>query len=241
MLPWPTRRSIFLRNCVVAHRKLLYLLSRFLRFSQNVPVAPVALRFLCLQKSIEIVNVLKTNRKPMILDHFFERILCDRLRFFLSRLGAFASRSWVLVATSVSRGCFGRFFFNELGVQRSERYFDFGALRVSLLDFEIRWDLGSPSCWLGSFCRRDLGVQRSAWDFLRGGVPMDVRGPTSGHLQVKYRGRCSIHPVVPFCRRKSEFLIYLNGWAGKARGRVKAGYWKLENEKKIHETEKPAL
>ena len=93
ILLWPTRRSKFLRNCAVAHRKLLYLLSRFLRFSQNVPVAPVALRILCLQKSIEIVNVLKTNRKPMILDHFFERILCDRLRFFLSRLGAFASRS----------------------------------------------------------------------------------------------------------------------------------------------------
>ena len=94
----------------------------------------------------------------------------------------------------MSRGCFGRFFFNELGVQRSERYFDFGALRVSLLDFEIRWDLGSPSCWLGSFCRRDLGVQRSAWDFLRGGVPMDVRGPTSGHLQ-----KCTVDgaPVPP--------------------------------------------
>ena len=93
MLLWPTCRSIFLRNCAVVHKKLLYLLSRFLRFSQNVLVAPVALRIPCLQKSIEIVNVLKTNRKPLILHHFFERILCDRLRFFLSRLGAFASRS----------------------------------------------------------------------------------------------------------------------------------------------------
>ena len=120
----------------------------------------------------------------MILHHFFERILCDRLRFFLCRLGAFASRSCDLVGSSVSRGCFERVCFNELGVQRSERYFDFGALRVFLLDFEIRWDLGSPSCWLGSFCRRDLGVQRSAWDFLRGGVPMDFPGPTSGRLIV---------------------------------------------------------
>ena len=144
MLLWPTRRSIFLRNCVVAHRKLLYLFSRFSWFSQNVRVAPAALRIPCLQKSIEIVNVLKTYRKPTILHQFFERILCDRLRFSFCRLGAFASRSWDLLGSSVSRGCFERVCFNELGVQRSEWNFDFGALRVFLLDFEIRCGLGSP-------------------------------------------------------------------------------------------------
>ena len=44
----------------------------------------------------------------------------------------------------MSRGCFERVSFNELGVQRSERNFDFGALRVFLLDFEIGLGLGSP-------------------------------------------------------------------------------------------------
>ena len=144
MLLWPTRRSIFLRNCAVAHRKLLYLFSWFSWFSRNVLVAPVALRIRCLQKPSKLRMCLKTYRKPTILHHFFERILCDRLRFSRSRLGAFASRSWDLVGSSVSRGCFERVCFNELGVQRSEWNFDFGALRVFLLDFEIRCGLGSP-------------------------------------------------------------------------------------------------
>ena len=70
---------------------------------------------------------------------------------------------------------------------------------------------------------------------------MDVRGPTSGHLQV-YRGRCSIHPVVPFCLRKSEFLLYLIGWAGRARGRVLSVYKKQRMEKTLYmKTERPAL
>ena len=71
--------------------ELLYLSSRFLRFLQNVRVAPVALRIRCLQKSIEIVDVCKTNGKPMILHDFRVDFVSDRLRSFLSRLGAFAS------------------------------------------------------------------------------------------------------------------------------------------------------
>ena len=67
------------------------LFSRFLRLLQNVRVAPVALRIRCLQKSIEIVDVLKTNGKPMILHDFCVDFVSDRLRSFLSRLGAFAS------------------------------------------------------------------------------------------------------------------------------------------------------
>ena len=54
-------------------------------------VAPVALRIRCLQKSIEIVDVCKTNGKPMILHDFRVDFVSDRFRFFLSRLGAFAS------------------------------------------------------------------------------------------------------------------------------------------------------
>ena len=80
-----------LRNVALVQRELLYLFFRFLRFLQNVRVATVALRIRCLQKSIEIVDVCKTNGKPTILHDFRVGFVSDRLRFFLSRLGAFGS------------------------------------------------------------------------------------------------------------------------------------------------------
>ena len=75
----------------MAHKKLLVLFSRFLRFSQNVRVGLVALRHRCSQKRIEIGDVLKTNGKPMIPHDFCVDFVSDRLRSFSSRLGAFAS------------------------------------------------------------------------------------------------------------------------------------------------------
>ena len=40
----------------------------------------------------------------------------------------------------------------------------------------------------------------------------------------KYRGRCSVAVVVSSACVYEMFLVYLNGWAGKARGRVGSGY-----------------
>ena len=119
MLLWSTRRSIFWRNVCVGQGKLLYLTCRFLWFLQKVRVAPVALRIRCLQKSIEIVHVLKIQWKPMILHAFRVDFVSDRLRSFWSRLGAFASWCWIATAILVSRNRFGRFCFNVFGVQRS--------------------------------------------------------------------------------------------------------------------------
>ena len=63
-------------------------------------VAFVALRIRCLQKSIEIVDVLKTNGKAMILYDFSVDSVRDRLRFFFFgfvlslRDGELRSKSW---------------------------------------------------------------------------------------------------------------------------------------------------
>ena len=47
---------------------------------------------------------------------------------------------------------------------------------------------------------------------------MDVRGPTSGHLRTVDGARW---PWLFLRLAYSKmFLVYLNGWAGKARGRV---------------------
>ena len=51
---------------------------------------------------------------------------------------------------------------------------------------------------------------------------MDVRGPTSGHLESVDGARWPWLFLRLACSKM--FLVYLNGWAGKARARVGAGY-----------------
>ena len=85
-----TPLKVFTKMCCGPHAVDIWFF-RFLRILQNVRVVHVALRIRCLQKSIEIVDVLKTNGKPMVLHDFCVGFVSDRRRSFLSRLGAFAS------------------------------------------------------------------------------------------------------------------------------------------------------
>ena len=70
---------------------------------------------------------------------------------------------------------------------------------------------------------------------------MDVRGLTSGHLRV-YRGRCSSSTRwFPSAGVIKKFLIYLNGWAGRARGRVEAGKKTTKEQTFYMNVNRPAL
>ena len=77
----------------------------------------------------------------MILHDFCMDFESDRLRSFLSRLGAFASWCWVANGHLVSRGCFRNLWCNISSVQRSVWNFHFLVSRgcfTSLRGLELR-------------------------------------------------------------------------------------------------------
>ena len=109
-------------------------------------MAPVALRIRCLQKSIEIVDVLKTNGKPLIL-HDFRVVLS--LRDVESR-----PRSWCPEVAS-------DYFALTFSVSRG-RFIIFALMRPAAgLNF---WVLRCPAVWPSNVVDEHLGCTRT-WQF----------------------------------------------------------------------------